>query len=59
MRKALYAEMGNPDTQKKMLSAISPLSHADKIRRPLTVIQGANDPRVVKAGSDEIVAAVK
>jgi dipeptidyl aminopeptidase/acylaminoacyl peptidase len=58
-RKALYAEMGDPDTQEDMLRAISPLFHADKIRRPLIVIQGVNDPRVVKAESDEIVAAVK
>jgi dipeptidyl aminopeptidase/acylaminoacyl peptidase len=33
--------------------------HADKIRAPLLVIQGANDPRVKKAESDQIVAAVK
>jgi dipeptidyl aminopeptidase/acylaminoacyl peptidase len=58
-RKALYAEMGNPETQGDMLRAISPLFHADKIRRPLMVIQGANDPRVIKAESDEIVEAVK
>jgi dipeptidyl aminopeptidase/acylaminoacyl peptidase len=33
--------------------------HADKIRKPLLVLQGANDPRVLKAESDDIVAAVK
>ena len=33
--------------------------HADKIRRPLLVLQGANDPRVIKPESDDIVAAVK
>jgi dipeptidyl aminopeptidase/acylaminoacyl peptidase len=58
-RKALYTELGDPNTQEEMLRAISPLFHADKIRRPLIVIQGANDPRVVKAESDEIVEAVK
>jgi dipeptidyl aminopeptidase/acylaminoacyl peptidase len=42
-----------------MLRAISPVFHADKIRRPLLVLQGANDPRVLKAESDDIVAAVK
>ena len=39
-------KMGDPDTQEGMLRAISPLFHADKIRRPLIVIQGVNDPRV-------------
>jgi dipeptidyl aminopeptidase/acylaminoacyl peptidase len=58
-RQALYQEMGDPATQKDMLREISPLFHADKIRRPLIVLQGANDPRVVKPESDDIVAAVK
>jgi dipeptidyl aminopeptidase/acylaminoacyl peptidase len=38
---------------------ISPLFHAEKIRKPLIVVQGANDSRVLKAESDDIVAAVK
>ena len=38
---------------------VSPLFHADKIRKPLIVLQGANDPRVLKVESDEIVEAVK
>ena len=42
-----------------MLEEVSPLLHADQIRKPLIVLQGANDPRVLKAESDEIVAAVK
>jgi dipeptidyl aminopeptidase/acylaminoacyl peptidase len=42
-----------------MLEDISPLFHAHRIRKPLLVIQGANDPRVLKVESDEIVAAVK
>jgi dipeptidyl aminopeptidase/acylaminoacyl peptidase len=58
-RKALYKEMGDPEADKEMLREISPVFHADKIRKPLIVIQGANDPRVVKAESDDIVAAVK
>ena len=40
-------------------SEISPLFHADQIRKPLLVLQGANDPRVLQAESDDIVAAVK
>ena len=58
-RKALYDEMGDPKTDRQMLHDVSPLFHADKIRKPLMVLQGANDPRVLKAESDEIVAAVK
>jgi dipeptidyl aminopeptidase/acylaminoacyl peptidase len=58
-RKALYAEMGDPVADRKMLEDVSPLLHADLIRKPLIVLQGANDPRVLKAESDEIVAAVK
>jgi len=58
-REALYQEIGNPETQEEMLRAISPLFHAEKIRKPLLVIQGANDPRVPQVESDEIVQAVR
>ena len=58
-REALYAELGNPETDEEYLRSISPLFHADKIERPLMVLQGANDPRVLKAESDEIVEAVQ
>ncbi|MGH9941696.1 MAG: prolyl oligopeptidase family serine peptidase [Pyrinomonadaceae bacterium] len=59
IRKGLYKELGDPATDKENLRAISPLFHAEKIRRPLMVLQGANDPRVIKPESDEIVEAVK
>ena len=58
-RKTLYQEIGDPATQEAMLREISPLFHADRIRKPLLVLQGANDPRVVKPESDEIVEAVR
>src|SRR5215475_1294128 len=58
-RKSLYAEIGDPQKQAAMLRDISPLFHADKITKPLMVLQGANDPRVIKPESDEIVAAIK
>ena len=58
-RDALYAEMGDPEEDAERLRARSPLFHADQIRRPLLVVQGANDPRVLQAESDEIVAAVR
>jgi dipeptidyl aminopeptidase/acylaminoacyl peptidase len=58
-RKALYAEIGDLKADAQMLRDVSPVFHAEKIRRPLLVLQGANDPRVVKPESDDIVAAVK
>jgi dipeptidyl aminopeptidase/acylaminoacyl peptidase len=58
-RKALYQEIGDPVADRELLMAISPLFHAAEIRKPLMVIQGANDPRVIQPESDEIVAAVK
>jgi dipeptidyl aminopeptidase/acylaminoacyl peptidase len=58
-RKALYDEIGDPVKDKAFLTATSPLFHAANIRKPLMVIQGANDPRVIKPESDEIVEAVR
>jgi dipeptidyl aminopeptidase/acylaminoacyl peptidase len=58
-RKALYEELGDPATDSARLRRISPLFNADKIKAPLMVLQGANDPRVLKVESDEIVAAAK
>jgi dipeptidyl aminopeptidase/acylaminoacyl peptidase len=58
-RKALYDEIGDPVKDKDFLVATSPLFHASHIRKPLMVIQGANDPRVIKPESDEVVEAVK
>ena len=58
-REALYQEVGNPETQRDFLMETSPLFHADKINVPLMVLQGANDPRVIKPESDDIVAAVE
>lgn len=58
-RDALYAELGDPATDEKRLRRISPLFHAQNITRPLLVVQGANDPRVLQVESDELVAAVR
>ncbi len=44
---------------KKALMDVSPLTHADKIRKPLLIGQGANDPRVKQAEADQIVEAMK
>jgi dipeptidyl aminopeptidase/acylaminoacyl peptidase len=58
-RRALYEELGDPATDSVRLRRISPIFNADKIRVPLMVLQGANDPRVLKVESDEIVAAAR
>ncbi|MBC7921105.1 MAG: S9 family peptidase [Ferruginibacter sp.] len=58
-REALYHEIGNPRTDSVALYNKSPLFHASRINKPLIVLQGANDPRVLKIESDEMVAAVR
>jgi dipeptidyl aminopeptidase/acylaminoacyl peptidase len=59
-RKALYEEMGDPNTADSvMLKNTSPLFNYQKITKPLIVFQGANDVRVLPVESDEIVAGVK
>ena len=58
-RADLYAELGDPAVDRERLEARSPLLHAAKIEKPLLVIQGKNDPRVIEAESEEIAAAVR
>nr|MDP8995045.1 S9 family peptidase [Pseudomonadota bacterium] len=58
-RVALYDEMGDPATDAERHRRISPLFHAANIRRPMLVVQGANDPRVLQVESDELVAAAR
>lgn len=58
-KEALYAEMGDPKADGERLHRISPLFNASTIKAPLMVLQGANDPRVLKIESDEIVEAAK
>jgi dipeptidyl aminopeptidase/acylaminoacyl peptidase len=63
--KAFFEELalrvGDPRTEegKKLLTDRSPLTKADAIKKPLLIAQGANDPRVKQAESDQIVAAMK
>lgn len=58
-RKYFKREVGDTEADKTLLTERSPFYSADKIVRPLFVIQGANDPRVKQAESDQIVEAVK
>ncbi|MFY9775613.1 MAG: S9 family peptidase [Trebonia sp.] len=54
----LYRRVGNPETDAEFLWSRSPLSRARDIRIPLLIAQGANDPRVKQAESEQIVAAL-
>ena len=61
IRQQFYQRMGNPETEqgRALLKAASPLTYVDRIQRPLLIGQGANDPRVNKRESDQIVEAMK
>ncbi len=57
---ALYKELGDPNSADSVrLKKISPLFHTDKVTKPLIVLQGSQDPRVLQVESDEIVAGVR
>ena len=58
-KKYLYDEMGDPATDADRHRAISPLFHAERIKNPVLIVQGANDPRVLQVESDEMVAAIR
>jgi len=60
-RQQMYQMVGNPDdpADKARMTATSPALNADRIRTPLLVAQGARDPRVNKAESDQIVEALR
>lgn len=60
-RQIFYKRMGDPNTPegKAQLDRQSPLNSAAKIKTPLMVVQGANDPRVNKAEADQIVIALR
>ncbi len=55
----MYAMVGNPETDQEAMRAASPVFHVDKIKTPLLVIQGANDPRVNIDESDQIVESLR
>jgi len=59
MRAMLYHRVGNAQTEADFLKSRSPLFFADRIKAPLLIGQGANDPRVKQAESEQIVAAMR
>ena len=60
-RQLFYKRMGDPNTPEgqAQLNRQSPLNSADKIKTPLMIVQGANDPRVNKGEADQIVIALR
>ena len=59
-RESLYLELGDPFSADSVrLKRISPLFHTEKVTKPLIVLQGSQDPRVLQIESDEIVAGVR
>jgi len=54
-----HKRVGNPDTEEEFLKSRSPLYKADQIKIPMLIAQGANDPRVKQAESEQIVEAMK
>ncbi len=59
LRALLYKRIGNPETEQDFLKSRSPLFKADQIEIPMLIAQGANDPRVPQAESEQIVQALK
>lgn len=57
-REMLYEMVGHPEDDKEMLAKYSPSLHADQIKTPLLIAQGAQDPRVKQAESDQMVKAL-
>ncbi|MGD2093692.1 MAG: S9 family peptidase [Phycisphaerales bacterium] len=54
-----HKRVGNPDTEEEFLKSRSPLFKVDQIKIPILIAQGANDPRVKQAESEQIVEAMK
>jgi len=59
LREMFYEMVGHPEKETELLKAASPLFHVDKINVPLFIAQGANDPRVPQAESDQMVKALR
>ena len=58
-RSTFYERVGNPETEEDFLKSRSPLFYVDRIRIPMLIAQGANDPRVKQAEAEQVVAAMR
>lgn len=58
-RKSLYDELGDPSTDKERLHNISPVFFGQNVKKPVLVVQGKNDPRVLKIESDDMVESIR
>jgi dipeptidyl aminopeptidase/acylaminoacyl peptidase len=59
LKKVFTVRVGDPETEEEFLNSRSPLFKADQIKCPLLIAQGANDPRVKQAESEQIVKALR
>jgi dipeptidyl aminopeptidase/acylaminoacyl peptidase len=59
MVEMMYKRVGDPRTEEEMLRERSPLFKVDSVKIPMLIAQGANDPRVVQAESDQFVEAMR
>ena len=59
LREYLERELGEPTKDAELFRERSPLTHAAKIRAPLLILQGANDPRVPRAEAEQVVKAMR
>jgi len=59
LKASFYHRVGNLETEEEFLKSRSPLFFANRIQKPLLIAQGANDPRVKQAESDQIVEAMR
>ncbi|HEV2456778.1 MAG TPA: S9 family peptidase [Ktedonobacterales bacterium] len=58
-RRLMAAWVGDPDADADLLRERSPITYVDNVKAPLLMLQGANDPRVVKAESDQMVERLR
>jgi dipeptidyl aminopeptidase/acylaminoacyl peptidase len=58
-RRFMARWVGDPETEEEFLLERSPITYVDQVRAPLLVLQGANDPRVVKPESDQMVERLR
>jgi len=57
--KRFYEKLGDPEDEQELLHSISPIFYADRITKPVMILQGATDPRCPREQSDEMVAAIR